>query len=98
MAGVERRTHSMENYDAYVLMCAARDAARRGHCPELTVKENAQVLVIYKEARRLNILHGANSYHVDHIHPLAKGGAHHPDNLRIITAAENLAKGAKLVA
>ena len=31
-------------------------------------------------------------YHVDHIIPLSKGGAHHQDNLRIITAHQNLVK------
>ena len=36
-------------------------------------------------------------YHVDHIRPLAaggEGGVHHPDNLRVILASENLTKGA----
>lgn len=34
-------------------------------------------------------------YEVDHIKPLSKGGAHHPDNLQIITAEENRKKAAK---
>ena len=33
--------------------------------------------------------------HVDHIQPLSQGGKHHPDNLQILTAEENLRKGAK---
>jgi len=36
-------------------------------------------------------------HHVDHIIPLSKGGLHHPDNLQILTAEENLKKGAKLI-
>jgi hypothetical protein len=32
-------------------------------------------------------------HHVDHIIPLAIGGAHHQDNLRVITGKENLEKG-----
>ena len=31
---------------------------------------------------------------MDHIRPLAAGGVHHPDNLRVISASENLSKGA----
>ena len=31
-------------------------------------------------------------HHVDHIRPLAAGGVHHPDNLQVITAEENLSK------
>ena len=35
--------------------------------------------------------------HVDHIIPLAKGGLHHPRNLRIITAKENIEKRDKIL-
>ena len=31
-------------------------------------------------------------YHVDHIIPLSIGGAHHQDNLRVISAIENLSR------
>ena len=34
--------------------------------------------------------------HVDHIHPLSKGGAHTYENLQILTAQENMRKSAKL--
>jgi hypothetical protein len=34
--------------------------------------------------------------HVDHIIPLSKGGTSHPDNLCVITAAENMHKGSKM--
>jgi 5-methylcytosine-specific restriction endonuclease McrA len=34
---------------------------------------------------------------VDHVIPLAKGGWHHPDNLQVISARENVRKGAKVV-
>ncbi len=36
-------------------------------------------------------------YHVDHIIPLHIGGAHHQDNLRIITALANLRKQGKYI-
>ena len=47
-----------------------------------------------KKANRMEEKTG-KKYHVDHIIPLSKGGAHHQDNLRIITAKENMAKGSK---
>ena len=33
-------------------------------------------------------------HHVDHIKPVSKGGSNHPDTLQILTAEENLRKGA----
>lgn len=36
-------------------------------------------------------------YHVDHIIPLSIGGAHHQDNIRIITAKENMEKKNKYI-
>lgn len=72
-----------------------RDAMRRGAYPEdLTPKERREIIAIYDRSRELSIQTGIE-HHVDHIKPLAKGGRHHPDNLQILTAAENLKKGAK---
>jgi len=51
---------------------------------------------LYAERDRLTKEHGV-AYHVDHIIPLSKGGAHHQDNMRVITATENLTKNAKLM-
>ncbi len=62
---------------------------------ELSAEEQQRVDAIYAEANELNARDGARSWHVDHIKPLAKGGKHHPDNLQILTAEENLSKGAK---
>lgn len=71
-----------------------RGAMRRGAYPkELTPGEKKRIGQIYAEARRLTMETGI-SHHVDHIKPLAAGGEHHPDNLRVITAEENLKKGA----
>jgi hypothetical protein len=36
-----------------------------------------------------------DSFHVDHIKPLAKGGLHIPENLRVVPAICNLRKGVK---
>jgi hypothetical protein len=72
-----------------------RNAMKRGAFPRcLTPSEKEEISRIYAEARRITLETGIQ-YHVDHIKPLSKGGEHHPDNLQIITAAENLSKGAK---
>lgn len=72
-----------------------RDAMKRGAFPRsLTEAEKLEISNIYLEAKRLTEESGVQ-YHVDHIKPLSKGGEHHPDNLQIITAEENLRKGAK---
>ena len=67
-----------------------------GEIPVLTPEEHQRILAIYKECARITeetgILH-----HVDHIHPISKGGKHHPDNLQILTATENIRKGNKLL-
>ena len=47
---------------------------------------------IYKQREATTKEHG-EQYQVDHIIPLTIGGAHHQDNLRIITAKENNEKG-----
>jgi hypothetical protein len=44
----------------------------------------------------LNHAAGRIAYHVDHIQPLAGGGLHHPENLRVIQAEENIRKGAMI--
>jgi 5-methylcytosine-specific restriction endonuclease McrA len=46
----------------------------------------------YAGARWLSRVSG-QPWHVDHILPLALGGAHSPSNLQVITAKENIRKG-----
>ena len=70
--------------------------ARRRRCRVNGVDGIEDIKAIYKEAQRLNQEAGHIAYHIDHIIPLAKGGAHHPDNLQILSAEENLKKGDKL--
>ena len=72
-----------------------RDAMKRGAYPEdLTPAERMAIQAIYEESQRLTKETGVQ-HHVDHIKPLAAGGRHHPDNLQVITAVENLSKGSK---
>jgi len=47
---------------------------------------------MHRQCRKLSKETGIE-HHVDHIIAMAIGGAHHQDNLRIITAEENLRKG-----
>ena len=54
-----------------------------------------KIAEFYKESERLTNETGV-AHHVDHIIPLSKGGLHRQDNLQILTATENLKKGAKL--
>jgi len=61
----------------------------------LTVQEQMQVEAIYQLRIELTRATGVE-YHVDHRIPLAKGGKHHPDNLWVIPAVDNLRKGAKM--
>jgi 5-methylcytosine-specific restriction endonuclease McrA len=62
---------------------------------ELTPAEELQVKAIYRLRYTLTRETGVE-YHVDHHIPLKHGGKHHPDNLWVITAAENMRKGAKM--
>ena len=62
----------------------------------LTQEEHERILTIYKECAKLTEETGV-LHHVDHIHPISKGGKHHPDNLQILTATENIRKSNKLL-
>jgi len=62
-------------------------AQKRDQTPELNLDEQQLVSEYYYFAQQL----GSN-WHVDHVIPVAKGGLHHPDNLQIITAEDNLKK------
>lgn len=74
---------------------AARRARLKGATVALTSKDHRLISDIYAKARALTMLTG-ESYHVDHIVPLVLGGKHHPDNLQVLTALENLKKGARV--
>ena len=67
----------------------------REQTPELTQLEQQEISQIYGERDRLNQAAGFIRYHVDHIAPLARGGQHHPGNLQLITASENVRKGSR---
>ena len=71
-------------------------AKKFSEAPILTPEEHQRILLIYQECARITEETGI-AHHVDHIHPISKGGKHHPDNLQILTATENIHKGNKLL-
>ena len=74
---------------------AARHRARkRNATPALTAAERRAVVALYALAAKLTLETGI-AHHVDHDKPLARGGLHHPDNLIVVPAGVNLAKGAR---
>jgi hypothetical protein len=72
-----------------------KHAARRGRKVPLTEQERQQLVIL--EQKRLHLTETTGIvHHLDHIMPLSKGGIHHPINLRIITAHENISKHNKV--
>lgn len=77
---------------AGVLMAAVKSRAQamREASPEVRRRFRALSLQAQIMFERTGIRHN-----VDHIVPIALGGAHHPDNMRVIPEAENRRKGAR---
>jgi 5-methylcytosine-specific restriction endonuclease McrA len=73
---------------------ALRDKRIKEAVLKLTIKEQVALAEFYNKAKRLTKETGVQ-YHVDHIRPIAAGGSHHPNNLQVITAHENLQKGSE---
>ena len=76
-------------------LSARRRALKAETYDVLSIEEQNEVREIYKESKRLNNEAGYIKYHVDHIKPLSKGGAHAPYNLQILLAEDNLRKSDK---
>ena len=67
-----------------------------GCVPPLTLDESKRMYEIYKKSQDLSESTGV-LHHVDHIVPISKKGLHHPDNLQVLTASENMKKRDKIV-
>lgn len=74
---------------------AKRRAARLNAVPKwLTEEDNNKIKEFYKQSTRLTEETGIK-HHVDHIIPLQGenvSGLHHPDNIQVIAAEENMRK------
>jgi len=89
-----RRVSNYSCVDCAKFKNSLRDAIERGAFRErLSKKEKLEISKIYQQAQKQSEDSGTE-YHVDHIKPLAAGGRHHSSNLQILTAQENLKKGA----
>ncbi len=66
-------------------------ARKRNQTIELTENEKAKIELYFKISQHLG-----KDWQVDHIHPLDKGGLHHPDNLQITTKKYNQHKNNNL--
>jgi len=84
--------HGNSRTPAYFNMMAQQyNAMKLNQTPTLTENEKKKIELYYTISHHLG-----ENFHVDHIHPLSKGGLHHPDNLQILTKEENLIKSNKL--
>jgi hypothetical protein len=90
-----KRDWKAVNTDKVAADTALRRARQRKSYRDLTPTQKAEIRAFYFEAKRLTNETGI-VHHVDHIQPLALGGEHVPDNLRVIPAIINLKKNASL--
>ena len=88
----ERRWRA-KNPGAVNTIVARRRARKLEASPSLTAIERARVQEFYDIAAARTAQTG-EQWHVDHDKPLARGGLHHPDNLVLLPASINSAKGA----
>jgi hypothetical protein len=77
--------HSSER----ALKQATREATKLKQSPKLSSVEQMMVQNYYDDA-------STRGLQVDHEIPIEKGGLHHPSNMRLLTPADNAAKGARL--
>ena len=74
----------------------AREGKRRAVRSNCEVAEKKEISFLYNLCQAFN--NGGVVHHVDHIHPIARGGKHSTYNLRIVPAIVNMKKGCKVAA
>jgi len=97
--GANRETHlaclktwRQNNKEARTALEVKRNASKKQAI--LPSSDLKLIKKLYEQRAEMSKKHG-EQYHVDHIIPLSIGGAHHQDNMRVITAKENLEKNDK---
>ena len=73
---------------------ANRRCKKKKQSPILTENQKKIMECFYKQAVRLTEIFGIK-FEVDHIFPIAKGGAHEPSNLQVLPIKINRIKGCK---
>lgn len=91
----DRRRYYRANTSIFKMVAKIRRRGLSSQYKLLSQQDKNRVSDIYKKRDLLNLEAGSIMFHVDHIIPVSKGGKHHPDNLQILTAFDNLSKGAK---
>ncbi len=81
----------IHNKDKRRVLNIKRRAMKCNQTPKLTEQEIMKIKLYGQIAQYLG-----KDWHIDHIHPISKGGLHHPDNLQILTKDANLQKNNKL--
>jgi len=94
-ARASQARYRTRNPEKFSIKQATRRARKRLTAVLLTPAEKFIIEMVYEQARMMTELTGTE-YQVDHKMPLARGGAHHPLNLQILTARQNQSKGAYL--
>ena len=77
---------------ARAIISAKRSLNRAPLLERMTPRLFERIVDIYEDAKRRTRETGTN-WRVDHTRPVSKGGSSHPDNLTVMTEAEDKAKG-----
>lgn len=88
------RTHYANNALDYKVRAGVRNHRIREEHKALPEAHQELVNALYRMAKIMGDKHG-EQYDIDHIVPVSKGGAHHPENLQILTAKANNKKRAR---
>ena len=89
------RAHYAANSNDYKLRARVRNHRIKEEHEALPAAHKELVEGLYRMAQIMGEKYG-EQYDIDHIVPVSKGGAHHPENLQILTAKENNKKRATI--
>jgi len=85
--------HFQDNKEKYYSKAKQYQVQKLTNTPQVDPLERSMIEGLYFISQVLSNSCSDN-FHVDHIQPISKGGPHTFDNLQILTARENLVKGA----